>query len=118
MRTTVSHVTGLWVETSALVLCSGLLVAGLPAQAGTLVAQASAEWKNWSAVWRGIESGITKFGAEVDLTGDQLLVLVNGRSPAVKLARGMLHGAAPADRRCENATRQKLRRAWQGGNEP
>ena len=118
MRTTVSHVTGLWVETSALVLCSGLLVAGLPAQAGTLVAQASAEWKNWSAVWRGIESGITKFGAEVDLTGDQLLVLANGRSAAVERARGMLHGDARPDRRCETATRQKLRDAWQGGNEP
>jgi len=45
-------------------------------------------------------------------------VLGVGRSPAVELARDLLHDDARADRRCETATRQKLRRAWQGGNEP
>ncbi len=117
MRATVSHVIWLWVEASALVLCHGLLVAALPAEAGTLVAKATAEWKKWSAVWRGIESGITKFCADADLTRDQLLVLGVGRSPAVELARDLLHDDARADRRCETATRQKLRDAWKGGND-
>lgn len=117
MRATVNELIRLWVEASAIVLCSALVVASLPAE-DALVAKAMADWTTWSAVWLGIESGITKFGAEVGLTGNQLLVWGNGRSPAVERARGCLHGDARADRRCETATRQKLRRAWQGGNEP
>ena len=116
MRAAVSHVIGLWVEASALILCCRLLVDG-SAEDVTLVAKATADWKKWSAVWRGIESGITKFCVEVDLTRDQLLVLANGRSVAVELGRGLLHDDARPDRRCETATRQKLRDAWQGGND-
>jgi len=115
MRATVSHVIWLWVEASARILCCRLLVDG-PAEDVTLVAKATADWKKWSAVWRGIESGITKFCADADLTCDQLLGL-DGRSVAIELGRGLLHGDARADRRCENATRQKLRHAWQGGND-
>jgi hypothetical protein len=118
MHTAVSNVVNLWVEASAHVLCYGLLVAGLPAEHGALVAKATAEWKTSSAIWRGIESGITKFCADAGLSGDQLLVLANGRSAAVEWARGLLHDDARVDRRCESATRQKLRHAWQGGNEP
>jgi hypothetical protein len=98
MRATVSHVIRLWMEVSARVLCHQLIVAGFPAKAETLVAEGIADWKKWSAVWRGIESGITKFCAEVDLTGDQLLVLGEGRSAAVELARGMLHGTVELTR--------------------
>jgi hypothetical protein len=117
MRGTVNEVIRLWVEASAIVLCSALVVASLPAE-DALVAKAAADWKQWSAVWRGIESGITKFCAEAGLTDNQLLVWANGRSPAVERARSLLHDDARADRRCKNGTRQKLRRAWQGGKEP
>src|SRR5216684_7569100 len=84
----------------------------LPAE-DALVAKAMADWTTWSAVWLGIESGITKFCAEAGLTDNQLLVWADGRSAAVERARGLLHDDARADRRCEDATRQKLRRAWQ-----
>src|SRR5712692_6226336 len=87
----VSVVTRRWVEASALVLWGGTFVVGLPAKDVTLVAKVTANWKQWSAIWRGIESGLTKFGAEVDLTGDQLLVLAGGRSPVIEWARGLLH---------------------------
>ena len=59
--------------------------------------KATADWQTWSTVWRGIESGITKFCAEADLTVDQLLVWANGRSAAVERARGVLHGTARPD---------------------
>ena len=117
MRGTVNEVIRLWVEASAIVLCSALVVASLPAE-DALVAKAAADWKQWSAVWTGIESGITKFCAEAGLTDNQLLAWADGRSAAVERARGLLHDDARADRLCEDATRQKLRRAWQGGNEP
>ena len=116
MRATVNEVIRLWVEASAIVLCSALVVASLPAE-DALVAKAAADWQTWSTIWRGIESGITKFCADADLTRDQLLVLGVGRSPAVELARDLLHDDARADRRCETATRQKLRDAWKGGND-
>ena len=117
MRATVNEVIRLWVEASAIVVCSALVVASLPAE-DAIVAKAAADWKQWSAVWRGTESGITKFCAEAGLTDNQLLVWADGRSAAVERARGLLHDDARADRLCEDATRQKLRRAWQGGNEP
>jgi hypothetical protein len=114
MQTAVSAVSTRWVEASALVLGHGTFVAGLPAKDVTLVAKVTANWKQWSAIWRGIESGLTKFGAEVDLTGDQLLVLAGGRSPVIEWARGLLHADALADRRCEDTIRKGLRQAWQG----
>jgi hypothetical protein len=117
MRVTVNELIRLWMEASAIVLCSALVVASLPAE-DALVAKAMADWTTWSAVWLGIESGITKFCAEAGLTDNQLLVWADARSAAVERARRCLHGDARADRRCEDATRQKLRRAWQGGNEP
>jgi len=117
LRVTVNHLIRLWMEASAIVLCSALVVASLPAE-DALVAKAMADWTTWSAFWLGIESGITKFCAEAGLTDNQLLVWANGRSPAVERARSLLHDDARADRRCKNGTRQKLRRAWQGGKEP
>ena len=108
----------LWAEASAIVLCSALIVASRPGKDSTLVAKAMADWKTWSAVSRGIESGIATFCADVGLTLDQLLGWANGRSAAVERVRGCLHPDARTDRRCESGTRRKLRCAWQGGNEP
>ena len=118
MWVAVSRALRQWVEVSAFVLGTALLVDAPSRKGHASLAKATATWKKWSAAWRGIESGITKFCAEAGLTGNQLLVWANGRSAAVERARGLLHDDARADRRCENATRQKLRRAWQGGNEP
>lgn len=116
MQTAVSALDRRWVEASALVLLHWMFVASFPAMDVTLAAQATANWKNWSAIWRGIESGLTKFCTEVDLTADQ--VLANGRSPVIEWTRGLLHGAALADPTCEDTIRQGLRQAWQGGTEP
>jgi hypothetical protein len=116
MQTAVIALDRRWVEASAVVLLHWMFVASFPAMDVTLAAQATANWKNWSAIWRGIESGLTKFCTEVDLTVDQ--VLANGRSPVIEWARGVLHDAALADPTCEDTIRQGLRQAWQGGNEP
>jgi hypothetical protein len=115
MHTAVRALDGRWVETSALVLLHWMFVASRPTDVA-LAAQATANWKNWSAIWRGIESGLTKFCTEVDLTVDQ--VLANGRSPVIEWTRGVLHDAALADPKCEDTIRQELRQAWQGGTEP
>jgi hypothetical protein len=116
MQTAVSALDRRWVEASALVLLHWMFVTSFPAMDVTLAAQATANWKNWSAIWRGIESGLTKFCTEVDLTADQ--VLANERSPVIERTRGLLHGAALADPTCEDTIRQGLRQAWQGGTEP
>jgi hypothetical protein len=118
MQIAVSALNRRWLEASALVIMHWMFVASIPAKDVTLAAQATATWKNWSAVWRGIESGLTKFCTEVDLTVDQVLGPDNGRSPVVEWARDVLDGAALADPDCENTIRQGLRQAWQGGNEP
>ena len=118
MWVAVSRALRQWVEVSAFVLGTALLVDAPSRKGYASVAKATATWKKWSAAWRGIESGITKFCAEAGLTDNQLLVWADGRSAAVERARGLLHDDARADRLCEDATRQKLRRAWQGGNEP
>jgi hypothetical protein len=110
----VSVVTRRWVEISAFVLGSVLLVGGLPRKDRAGVAKATAPWKVWSTAWRGIESGITKFCAETGLTCEQLLVLANGRSPLVEGARSVLHDDARADRQWEDVTLRMLRQAWQG----
>ena len=59
MQTAVSALDRRWVEASALVIMHWMFVASIPAKDVTLAAQATAAWKNWSAVWRGIESGLT-----------------------------------------------------------
>jgi len=117
MQAAVSRALRQWVEVSAFVLGTALLVDAPSRKGYASVAKATATWKKWSAAWRGIESGITKFCAEVDLTCDQLLVLANGRSPVVEAARDLLHGDARVDRQWEDVTLRMLRQAWQGGNE-
>ncbi len=117
MWVAVSRALRQWVEVSAFVLGTALLVDAPSRKGYASVAKATATWKKWSAAWRGIESGITKFCAEVDLTCDQLLVLANGRSPVVEAARDLLHGDARVDRQWEDVTLRMLRQAWQGGNE-
>jgi hypothetical protein len=110
----VNVLTRRWVEISAMVLGSALLIGDLPRKDRAGVAKAMAAWKRWSRAWRGIESGITKFCAETGLTCEQLLALADGRSPLVEKVPGMLHVDAPADRGCEKGTLRMLRRAWQG----
>jgi hypothetical protein len=112
VRAAINERIHVWVEASAIVLCSAMVVVSLPPEEA-LVAKATADWKTWSAVCRGIESGITKFCAETGLTVNQLLVWGNGRSPAVERARGVLHDDAPADPKCEDSTLRMLRQAWQ-----
>jgi hypothetical protein len=114
MHAALSQVTRLWVEVSAFVLGTALLVGSLPRKDRAGVAKATATRKRWSAAWRGIESGIMKFCTEAKLPCDQLLVLANGRSPLVEGARSVLHDDARADRQREDVTLRMLRQAWEG----
>ncbi len=114
MQAAVSGLKSRWLEASAQVLWFVLLDAALSAKDVTLVAKCTAYWKQGSAIWLGIESGLTRFCAEADLTVDQVLWLANGRSPVIEWARDLLDGAALADPECEDTIRQGLRQAWQG----
>jgi hypothetical protein len=115
MWVAVSRALRQWMEVSAFVLAGRRVDEQRGAQGNASVAKATATWKKWSAAWRGIESGITKFCAEVDLTCDQLLVLANGSSPLVEAARDLLYGDARVDRQWEDVTLRMLRQAWQVG---
>jgi hypothetical protein len=117
MRAAVNERIRLWVEISALVLSTVLLLGGRSRKDRADVATGTAAWKEWSAIWRGIEAGITTFCAETGLTVEQLLALAGGGSPLIEGARGGLHPDAPADRGCEDGTLRLLRQAWQGGRE-
>jgi type I restriction enzyme M protein len=44
----------------------------LETEYAALAAKMKAEWKTWSAMWRGMESGITKFCTAVELPVEQL----------------------------------------------
>lgn len=117
MRAALNQRMRLWVEISAFVLGAALLVGGLPRKDRAAESDATAALKMWSSIWRGIEAGIRTFCAETGLTVEQLLVWIDGRSPLVEEARGLLHPDAPADRGCEDGTLRLLRQAWRGGSE-
>jgi hypothetical protein len=107
-----------WMDVSMRVVLCALNTETCSGEDVALGAKADAAWKRWSALWRGIDMGISKFCADAELTGDQLLALAGGWPEAVELARRLLHLDARADRGCEKAVRQRLWRAWQIGSEP
>jgi len=113
MQAAVSTEIILWMNVSAMILVSLMAVASAPAKDVALRAKANATWKKFSAVWRGMESGIRRFCADADLTCDQLLGLAGGRPMAVEWAGRVLHPDARASGRCAKAIRDRLWQAWQ-----
>jgi hypothetical protein len=107
-----------WLEASAYVLYFQLTWESFTAEDDARVATAETLWKKWSAIWRGIEMGITKFCAEADLPVDQLFTLAEGRPVALELARGHLHGEARADGKYAQGIQRRLWEASQLGKEP
>lgn len=99
----------LWMDVSTMVLLCLMTGESTPAE--------DAAWKKFSAVWRGMESGINRFCADAGLTCDQLLALAGGRPAAVEWAGRVLHVDARADGRCAKAIRDRLWQAWQVGSE-
>lgn len=110
MRAAVSGEIILWSNVSTLILAA---VECIPAEDVALEAKADAAWKQFSAVWRGMESGISRFCADAGLTCDQLLALAGGRPMAVEWAGRVLHPDARASGRCAKAIRDRLWQAWQ-----
>jgi hypothetical protein len=107
-----------WLAVSTNVLYARLACESFAAEDDALVAMAETQWKKWSAVWRGIEMGITKFCTEADLTVDQLFTLAEGRPVALDLARGQLHEDARANGKAAQGVRHRLWEASQLGKEP
>jgi hypothetical protein len=118
LMSAVCRETMLWTEVSTLLLVSVWTLDTTPAKDVALVAKADAAWKTWSAVWRGIESGISKFCADADLPRDQLLALAGERPVAIEVAGRGLYANARANGRCAQAVQQRLWEVWQSGNKP
>jgi len=95
-------------EVSTLLLLNHWTLDTIPAEDVALAAKADAAWNTWSALWRGIELGITRFCADAEPARDQLLGLAG---------RG-LHANARANGRCAQAVRQRLWEMWQSGSKP
>jgi hypothetical protein len=74
-----------WIETWQ------LLTAGLePAGEAALADKARRRCREWSDIWTGIEAGLDRFCAEVDLLHAQLLAIGYPLSPVIEQARHLL----------------------------
>jgi hypothetical protein len=91
-------------------------LATLQADYAALAATAEADWRAASAVWKGIESGVTGFCTEVKLTRDQLLAMVEWPPATIDQAGGQLHPDSRIRRDCKTGTYQRLRRATRDEN--
>ena len=103
-----------WMEVSANIMAT---IASMPDEDGAPKAEIDATWKTYSTYWRGVESGIAKFCADVGLTCDQLLALADGRPTTVERAGRALHPRARASGRAERAVRERLWHAWRVGSQ-
>ncbi len=77
-------------------------------------AKIKADYKSWSAVWKGIESAIARFCMESGLTVVQFFALTGPLSPAIEEARGKLDADAAANRAVRKGIYDQLRQAWFG----
>jgi len=83
-----------------------------------IAAKVKAQYKIWSAMWKGIESGIARFCTEADLTVDQLFALKGPLSPAIEEARGILAPDVAAKRAVIRGIHDQLSQAWWGNSKP
>jgi hypothetical protein len=129
-----------WLECSHFVICYSLLVtalrlesecksqtlrveggsgedlAKLQADYAALATNADAIWRTSSTVWKGIESAVTRFCTEVEITRDQLLAMGEWRPAAIEHASDQLHPDSRVNRACKEGTYRRLRRAWRDEN--
>jgi len=115
MKVEVSMLLILWLEVSARILMLILFQDSIPAEDIVGTRKAKAAWKEKCTIWRGIEAGIEEFCAEAGLTSAQLFGLGGGRPEFVDMAGQELRGNA-VNREIQEATRQRLSRAWEIGD--
>jgi hypothetical protein len=108
--TEVGAVTGHWVELSHYVVRYGLLTLALERDDIADARKGKATWKQLSAMWRGVESAITRFCTETELTPEQVL---GPELPCViEDARNHLHPGSRVDRATETGVLGRLHQAW------
>jgi len=113
LQATVGRLLIQWLEVSVMILRMSLMSDGTPVE--NIVDPGTGN-AGWDAVWLGIEEGIDAFCAEARITSDQLLALAGGRPTLVEAVGKALRGNGCADHQTREATRQRLRQAWNMGN--
>jgi len=81
-------------------------------------AEADANCKMWSAFWTAIESGVTRFCMEVELTRDQLFAMLSPLPPVIEEARHALDPEAAADHDREEDVYRRLNQGWRAERNP
>ncbi len=102
-----------WVEVSHYVVRDRFLAMALKGVGDIALARkAEAQWRQGSAAWKGVESGITHFCAQTELPREQVLMLEP--SPLIEEARNHLHPESRVSRALATSVLRRLQRAWAG----
>lgn len=102
-----------WVEISHYVVRDRLLAAVLETDDDRALARKiQAQWRELSAMWKGVDSAITRFCAQTELTPDQLLM--SAPPHLIAEARDHLHPKSRVNRAIEAGVLRRLRQAWVG----
>jgi len=102
-----------WVELSHYVVRDRLLATLFEGDDDiALTRTIEATWRRWSALWKGVESAITHFCTETELTPEQLLMPEPPR--LIEEARVHLHPESHVDHEIETGVLRRLRQAWAG----
>ena len=80
--------------------------------------EAEASCKKSSACWKGIESAITRFGAETALTREELFAMLWPEPPVIEEARRALSADVPADRDQDESIYRRLCHGWRAQRNP
>jgi len=102
-----------WVEVSHYVVRASLLATFLAADDDlVLVRRLDADWRQWSAAWKGVDSAITRFCAQTDFTPQQVLMAEPQR--LIEDARDHLHPESGVNGAIEAGVLRRLHHAWAG----
>ena len=102
-----------WVELSHYVVRDRLLAMVLEDDDDIALARKlDADWRRWSEAWKGVESAITRFCAETDLTREQVLMPEPPR--LIEDARKHLHPESGIDGTIEAGVLRRLQQTWVG----
>ncbi len=80
--------------------------------------EAEASCQKASACWKGIESAITRFGAETALTREELFAMLWPEPPVIEEARRALSADVPADRDQDESIYRRLCQGWRAQRNP
>jgi hypothetical protein len=140
IRDAVSSVITYWLEVSHFVVCDRLFVtalrlesecksqklrieggngeelAKLQADYAACAIKADASWRASSTAWKSIESAVTRFCTEVEITPEQLLAMGEWLPAAIGHASDQLHPDSHVSRADKDGTYRRLRRAWRDEN--